>query len=250
MNKRELDILAIVTAEERVEVTKLAEELQVSQVTIRKSLDALETKGLIQREHGYAMIGSHDDINNRLAIHYMTKQNIAKAASGLIRNGETVLIESGSSCALLADRIAEADQNVTIITNSAFIANYIRKRPNAKVILLGGEYQCDSQVMVGPLVRKCVEGFFVDKMFIGTDGFSIKTGFTGKDYSRAETVRQMAQQANNVIVLTDSSKFHQLGVVSLLPLDKISTVITDKGIESDFEAYLRERNINVLKADV
>lgn len=247
MNKRELKILAIVTEQEKVEVSRLAEELGVSQVTVRKDLDALEARGLIQREHGFAMIGSRDDINNRLAVNYEIKQRIARAAAELVKNGETVVIESGSSCTLLADLLATTRQNVTIITNSAFIANYIRSRPYAKIILLGGEYQCDSQVMVGSLVNKCIEGFFVDKLFIGTDGFSEKTGFTGKDYARAETVRQMAQQANNVIVLTDSSKFKQQGVVSLLPLEKVGMVITDEGIGESSEVQLAKRNIEVIK---
>jgi len=246
MTARELHILHIVTERERIEVSKLAEELQVSPVTVRKDLDALETKGLIQREHGFALLGSQDDINNRLASNYEVKQRIAKEAAGLVQNGETVLIESGSCCTLLADLLASTRQDCTIITNSAFIANYIRKRPSAKIVLLGGEYQNNSQVMVGSLVGKCVENFFVDKMFIGTDGFSIQAGFTSKDYARAETVRQMAQQAARVIVLTDSSKFQQRGVVPLLPLDDIDTVITDGDIPEETEIYLLENKVKVL----
>jgi Transcriptional regulators of sugar metabolism len=248
MNKRELDILSIITERERVEVAKLAEELQVSQVTIRKDLAALETRGLIQREHGFALIGSQDDINNRLATNYEVKQMIAKEAASLVQNGETVIIESGSSCTLLADLLAATRQNITIITNSAFIANYIRKRPAAKMILLGGDYQNNSQVMVGSLVSRCVENFFVDKMFIGTDGFSVKTGFTSRDYARAETVRQMAQQANKVIILTDSGKFRQPGVVSLLPLENVDTVITDSDIDQGSESYLASKDITIIKS--
>lgn len=248
MNKRELEILNIVTESERIEVAKLAEMLNVSPVTIRKALDVLETKGLIQREHGYAIASSKDDINNRLAINYMTKQKIARAAADLVKNGETVIIESGSSCALLAEQLATNKKNVTIITNSAFIANYIKKKPYAKIILLGGEYQTESQVMVGSLVTKCIEGFFVDKLFIGTDGFSENAGFTGKDLPRAEAVQSMAEKANHVIVLTDSSKFSNQGVVSLLPLKKVSTVITDHDIQNEKETFLTEQGIKVLKA--
>jgi len=87
------------------------------------------------------------------------------------------MIESGSCCALLASELVSAKQNVTIITNSAFIADYIRKSPYAKIILLGGEHQNESQVMVGPIVRSCVQNFMVDKLFIGTDGVSKKSGW-------------------------------------------------------------------------
>jgi len=87
------------------------------------------------------------------------------------------MIESGSCCALLASELVSAKQNVTIITNSAFIADYIRKSPYAKIILLGGEHQNESQVMVGPIVRSCVQNFMVDKLFIGTDGVKKKSGW-------------------------------------------------------------------------
>jgi DeoR/GlpR family transcriptional regulator of sugar metabolism len=247
MNKRELQILDIVTERERIEVATLAEMLEVSPVTIRKALDMLETKGLIRREHGYAIASSKDDINNRLAINYEVKQRIAKAAAELVSSGQTVTIESGSSCALLADLIANTKPNVTIISNSAFIANYIKNKPYAKLILMGGDYQTSSQVMVGPLVKKCMEEFFVEKMFIGTDGFSEMTGFTGKDMSRAEAVQNMAEKAKDVIVLTDSSKFSQQGVVSLLPFNKISVVITDEGMPEDKETYLKDKGIQVIK---
>ena len=248
MNNREMEILDIVTNSGKIEVAKLADILGISSVTTRKALDALETRGLLVREHGYAIASSKDDINNRLAINYATKQKIAIKAAELVRSGETIIIESGSSCTLLAEIIASNRPNVTIITNSAFIAHYVKDKPYAKVILLGGEYQNESQVMVGSLVAKCVEGFFVDKIFIGTDGFSESAGFTGKDLPRAEAVQSMAKNATNVIVLTDSSKFAQQGVVSLLPLDKISCVITDDGITKETNKYLEKENIQVIKA--
>lgn len=248
MNKREVEILNIVTNSGKIEVAKLAEMLDVSSVTTRKTLDVLVDKGLLLREHGYAIATSKDDINNRLAINYVVKQKIAKVAADLVKSGETIIIESGSSCTLLAELIASNIPNVTIITNSAFIANYVKDKPHAKVILLGGEYQNESQVMVGSLVTKCIEGFFVDKIFIGTDGFSKATGFTGKDLPRAEAVQNMAKKAEHVIVLTDSSKFKQQGVVSLLPLEKISHVITDCGINKEDKTYLQGQKIKVIEA--
>jgi DeoR/GlpR family transcriptional regulator of sugar metabolism len=245
MKKREVDILKIVAELEKVEVSKLAEMMNVSQVTIRKALDELEEKGLILRERGYAIVNSKDDMNSRLAVNYEVKQRIAKAAAALIECGETILIESGSSCALLAELLAESKQNVTIITNSAFIAERIRHNRYAKVLLLGGEYQNESQVMVGPLVSKCVEGIYVNKLFIGTDGFSEEAGFTGKDLSRAEAVQNMSNKAANVIILTDSTKFDHHGVVSLLPFEKINQVNTDDGIKPEREKYLEKQGIDV-----
>ena len=248
MNKRQSQILDLLTQNKKLKVTELSDVLNVSQVTIRKDLSALEDSGIIVREHGYAKLNESDDINNRLAYHYDIKQKIAEKAVESIEDGETVMIESGSCCALVALEIAKTKKDVTLITNSAFIADYIRKTGNVRIILLGGEYQEESQVMVGPITRKCAEGFFVDKLFVGTDGFTRETGFTGNDYMRSEAVKDMAKQASNVIVVTDSVKFQQKGVVSLLDTKKVSYVYTDSNIPEETEEYLIENNIKIIKA--
>ena len=249
MNKRQSQILDLLTQNKKLKVTELSDVLNVSQVTIRKDLSALEESGIIVREHGYAKLNESDDINNRLAYHYDIKQKIAEKAVESIEDGETVMIESGSCCALVALEIAKTKKDVTLITNSAFIADYIRKTGNVRIILLGGEYQEESQVMVGPITRKCAEGFFVDKLFVGTDGFTKETGFTGNDYMRSEAVKDMAKQASNVIIVTDSVKFQQKGVVSLLDTKKVSYVYTDSNIPEDTEEYLVENNIKVIKTE-
>ena len=152
MNKRQTKILELLTQNKKVEVTKLSELLGVSQVTIRKDLDALSESGMLIREHGYATLNKSDDMNIRLAYHYEQKQKVAKKAVESIQHGETIMIESGSCCALVALEIAKTKKDVTLITNSAFIADYIRKHTAIKIILLGGEYQHESQVMVGPIL--------------------------------------------------------------------------------------------------
>ena len=110
--------------------------LGVSQVTIRKDLDVLEERGLLSREHGYAVMKNVDDINNRMAVRYDTKLKIAKEAAKSVVNGETIMIESGSS-ASWRSKLAADKKDVTIITNSAFIATYIREVSVGRVILLG-----------------------------------------------------------------------------------------------------------------
>ena len=247
MTNRHTLILEILSKKERIEVAKLAGLVGVSQVTVRKDLDQLEAQGLIQREHGYALIGSMDDIGNRLAYHYDIKRTIAAMAASTIQHGETVMIENGSCCALLAEEVAKSKRDVTIITNSAFIANHIRKIPGAKIVLLGGDYQTESQVMVGPITRKCAEEYFVDKLFIGTDGFTEKTGFTGTNRMRAEAVRDMAKQAANVIILTEAEKFSQQGVVALLGTDQVSRVYTDNRIPEESERFLDSQGVQVFK---
>ena len=104
-------------------------------------------------------------------------------------------------------------------------------------MLLGGEYQNESQVMVGPLVRSCVENFYVDKLFIGIDGLHERAAM-GRNLARAEAVRVMAEHAKKTIVLTDSAKFSRTGAVALLPLTRIHAIYTDDGIDPGKRDYL------------
>lgn len=230
----------------RTSVFRLFEKLGVSQVTIRKDLDALENRGIIHREHGFATLCSTDDINGRIAYHYEKKKKIAERAAKLVNDGDNIMIESGSCCALLADTLTTGRKELTIITNSAFIADYIRGKPNFQVILLGVIYQQDSQVMVGPMIRQCAENFFVDLFFIGTDGYSSKVGFTNREQMRAQAVRDMSLQAKEVIILTESEKFSKHGTVPMNLKDRIKTVITDKKISPDFQSELNQNNIKVI----
>lgn len=245
MPDRHTKIIEVVNINKRIEVSKLSELLKVSQVTIRKDLDLLEQKGILHREHGYAVISSTDDVGCRLSFNYDIKKKIAQLASSLVSNGETVMIESGACCALLAEELSYNKRDVTIITNSVFIADYIRKAPFGKVVLLGGDYQKESQVLVGPLTKKDAEDFFVDKLFLGTDGYNGKSGFTGKDLMRTEAVKAMAKNANKIIIITDSSKFFQQGVVTQFKGNEVNYLITDNNIPVEAVTALQQDGVEV-----
>jgi DeoR/GlpR family transcriptional regulator of sugar metabolism len=245
MAKRDSDILQIVSAEKKVEVTSLAERLGVSAVTMRKDLDALQAKGLILREHGYAMLVNPNDVGGRLAYHYDEKLLIARRAAELVADGATIMVESGSCCALLVRVLADTKQNVTVVTNSAFIANYVRDSAHVSVTLLGGAYQRDSQVMVGPLVRTCSQEFYVDRLFIGADGWVEGVGPTNADQMRADAVRSMAESAAEVVVLTESEKFAQRGAVPMRLTGKHVSVITDTHLSDDWRYRLEAAGVGV-----
>lgn len=248
MKKRETVILEFLNKETRLDVVTLAQQLGVSQVTVRKDLDSLEQKGFLRREHGYAVLRSPNDVSGRLANHYEEKLCIAKKAAELVSDGDTVMIENGSCCALLAEVLAETRQDLTIVTNSAFIADYIRRKANFQIALLGGVYQHDSQVMVGPMVRQCAENFFVKHFFIGVDGHSEDIGFTNQDQLRAQAVRDMARQAERVVIVTESEKFRQRGTVPLNLAQTEMLVVTDEQIPQDVVSCLNKRDVHVLVA--
>jgi DeoR/GlpR family transcriptional regulator of sugar metabolism len=247
MTERHAKILEALAKQQRIEVTILAGILKVSQVTVRKDLDFLENRGFIQREHGFASLETVDNTGKRMAFQYNIKQRIAKAAAETVEEGGTVMLESGSCCALLAEELLYNKRNITIVTNSVFIANHVRHAPYGKIILLGGYYQSESQVLVGSITRKCAEIFYSDKFFIGADGFSEETGFTGRDHHRAQTIQALSEQATNIVVLTESDKFHCRGVVNLVNTENVAEVFTDDKIPQNTEIFLLKKNVKVHK---
>lgn len=248
MNKRENAILTLLSEHGRLEVAELARRLEVSTVTMRKDLDALERLGVLRREHGFAIFGGGDDINNRLAFHYEAKQRIAREAAKLVRPGETVMIESGSCCALLAEEIAKMRSGVTVITNSAFIAGYIRRHEGTRVVLLGGDFQNDAQVVVGPLLTVCARQFYVDKLFIGVDGYVEGLGFMSNNHLRAQAVRDMAEQAARVIAVTESAKLGRASTVSLNLAKGVGEIVTDDSLTDEGERLMAAAGIRVYRA--
>ncbi len=249
MRKRETQILDLLGAKKKITVLELAEQFKVSDVTIRKDLAVLEEKGLLKREHGFATLPESDDISTRLLFNYETKRRIAKKALESVTDGETLMIESGSCCALLAEEIVLNRRGVTLITNSVFIANFLREKIGTRIILLGGEFQNESQVMVGPLIKKCAENFSVEKFFMGTDGFN-EAGAMSGDLMRAEAVRNMAESARRKIILTDSKKFSSASIVPLLPYKEIDSIYTDEKISDDKKNFLAEHGIQIILPEV
>ena len=227
MSTRQLTLLESIVGAGRIAVAELAGIAHVSTVTIRKDLDDLEARGLIRRERGVAMLVSPDDPAGRLAYHYAEKVRIAAAAAATVNDGETVMIEAGSCCAILAEQISIQCTGITIVTNSAFIAQRLGAHPMVSTVLLGGEQQHDSRVLVGPMVELCARQFIVDRLFIGTDGFTPSLGFTARDYMRATAVRALASRAERVVVLTESEKLGRHGPVPLLDAHDVAALWTD-----------------------
>ena len=248
MLERHQKIIDLVNSEERVEAKELARRMGVSAVTIRKDLDFLAGKSLLVKEHGYAARYREEDQTNRFSLQYDLKMEIAKAAAAMVKSGEVIMIESGSTCALLAAEIAASGRDITVITNSAFIASFISGKGDSRVILLGGEYQKESQVMVGPLVRVCAATFHVDKLFAGADGFDPAYGFTAGDLMRTDAIKAMAQAARHTIVLVDHTKFEQLGLVMQLPFDAVTTVVTDERVPEEALNAMQKAGVEVVIA--
>lgn len=245
MNERQQEIIYKVNELNQVSVNELAEQFNVSVVTIRHDLNFLEQNGYLKREHGYAVAIDSDNLDARMKIKFPLKQKIAEYAASLVNNDEHIFIEGGSTNALLARHLAYT-RRITLITSSYYIAQLL-KNTELKVVVIGGEYQKKSESVVGELACLAIKHLHFDKAFIGIDGFLPDTGFSGRNQMRTELVNTILTKPSENIIITDSSKFGQKQPHQLSPLEAIHRVITDQAINIEDEQYLTAKNIIVDK---
>ncbi|QCT21570.1 DeoR/GlpR transcriptional regulator [Jejubacter calystegiae] len=243
MNARQQQILQMVVERGRMNVSDLSRITGVSEVTIRQDLNLLEKQNYLRRAHGYAMPLESDDVETRMMNNFPVKQRLAEYAASLVKDGETIFIENGSSNALLARALGH-NRRLTLITASSHIA-WLLRESECEVILVGGSYQKKSETMVGPLARAFIRQINFTKAFIGIDGWQPDTGFTGKDMLRSDLVSAVLDKESETIVLSDSSKF---SVTWPWPLDaqhKFRRVITDNALDRRTVQQLEESGLKV-----
>lgn len=244
MNDRQKEILKIVSTKSKVSVKELANIFGISGVTVRQDLNFLEQQGFLKRVHGGVTFVNSDDISSRLLVNFEKKLDIAVKALGFVDEGETVLIESGSTNAILARELVKKE-NVTIVTPNVFIARECRKRDENSVVLLGGVYQKESESLIGPMVKRCIDIVNFRKAFIGIDGFTREAGFTSRDMMRADISSYIAQKCEQVFILTDSSKFGRTELVKLFDVEDVAFLITDEGIPDSDRDFLTRKGIKI-----
>lgn len=245
--ERKRIILNLLAEDSRLGVSDLAKRFGVTMVTARADLAALEEEGLILRVHGGAMPAYHPKIMERMRSGREIKQLIAKAAADLIEDGDTVIITAGTTTALIAKYLL-GKRDIHIVTNNTLLLTYARSNPQLCVTLVGGEFRSSEEGLVGSMALKSIEQFYVAKAFIGVDGASQKQGFTADCVESADFVRKMANQADDVIAVADSSKFGMAGFARILPFEKVDALVTDGNLDVAFEAKLLEANVNIFKA--
>ncbi len=247
LNERQTKILALLSLNELTSVNELATKLNVSSVTIRQDLNFLESGGLLKRVHGGAVLENAEDLTNRLGFNYEKKLRIARKAASLVKEGETILIESGSTNVLLARELVKK-KNVTLITTNVFIARQFRNNEPANIILLGGMYQQGSESLVGKITKVCLDQINFDKAFIGIDGYTSESGFTLRDLFRAEISSYIIKKTCEVIIITDSSKFGKTELTNICyPVD-INHIATDDELGNQFIEEFTKAGIDLILA--
>ncbi len=248
LNEREETILSRLSTQGSVSVSHLSRSLDVSEVTIRSDLSRLEQEGLLVRTHGGAVPAIHPHIFQRNSINIDEKNNIAKKASELIKDGDTVMIEAGTTTGLIP-RYLTGKKDVHIITNSNLVFSAARTNPELKITLTGGEYRNNTDSFVGPIAQETLQKFNVTYAFVGTDGLSAQAGITTHLVEGGEIIKIMRQKAKNLVLLADSSKFDKMGVVTILPLSEINTMYTDSKISKNAIEELNESGLQTVICD-
>lgn len=231
---RETAILERLAGEGSLSVSSLSQDLGVSEVTIRGDLAALEQQGMLVRTRGGAKATTLQHILQRQKVNVAAKERIAAAAAGLVSDHDTVMIEAGTTTALIVRWLA-GRRGVQIVTNSTLVFSNARLNPSLSIILTGGVFRRELEALVGPQAERTIKEFNPRIAFLGTDGFSPERGMTTRLMEGGQVAIRMREQAEETWLVADSTKFGQAGFVSFMPLSEITGVITDSGLSQ--EAY-------------
>jgi DeoR family galactitol utilization operon repressor len=222
-----------------ISVADLSRNLAVSEVTIRSDLKNLEDQGFLSRVHGGAVSGIHPHIMERQNLWVEEKQNIARAAAALVRNGDTIMIEAGTTTALVC-RYLGGKRDVHIVTNSVLAFTAAKNNPSIRITLSGGEWRSSTESLIGPIAVDTIRRFNVRFAFVGTDGFDARHGITTNLLEGGEIIKVMKERAGRTILLADSEKFNRAGPVTIMPLSDVDGIITDARIRDTAEEELKE----------
>jgi DeoR family transcriptional regulator of aga operon len=232
----------------RVLVNDLARHFSISQITIRKDLELLDGQGAIQRTHGGALpvqAGALLDptLREKEKLHRRQKTLIAEAAARLVEEGQSVLLDSGTTTTAIARALKDHAQ-LTVITNAINIAAELAGT-HIEVILTGGMLRKNSFSLVGPLAEQTLHQLSADILFLGVDGFDTKVGLFTPNLLESQVNRAMVEIARRTIAVCDSSKFGRRSLCNIMPVTSIHEVITDKQIpKADLQA-LKEAGVKV-----
>jgi DeoR family transcriptional regulator, galactitol utilization operon repressor len=244
LSEREKKILQFLTDDGTMSVSQMSRALNVSPVTVRADLNGLADKGVVVRTWGGAFPAFHPDIMERSRLMTDEKNRIAKKAASLVHDGDTIMVEAGTTTALVAKHLL-GRRDVKIVTNSALVLRDARLNPALSVTLVGGEFKPPTESLVGPIALHELERFHVRIAFVGTDGFSVADGLTTHLVEGAEIVKQMARLAAETVVVADSSKYGKRGFVTVLPLTAATRIITDSALPQSALAELQEAGVAV-----
>ncbi len=235
-----------------IEVTGLADEFNISSATIRRDLILLEKEGVCVRKRGGAVCSAQGvtlEIPYNIKKHRFTdeKNRIAKKALSLVENGDTILLDAGSTTYALACLLPSRER-LTVVTHDLNIAVKLAANPNINLICTGGVARANVFTLQGTQVVDFIRNLRVDKSFIGADAVHPDCTIGNVNIEEVPIKQAMIKAANQVILLTDSSKFGITGFAHVCDVDELNHIITDEGIPTEFRKCCDGKKVSVLIA--
>ncbi|CAN5600522.1 DeoR/GlpR family DNA-binding transcription regulator [soil metagenome] len=234
-----------------VRVSTLSDLLGVSEVTVRRDLELLEQRGVLERTHGGAVgtqrMGSEPSYTDALATRHVEKTLIGERAAGLVDPGDTIFLNGGTTTLEVFRHLAAP--RTKVITNHAAIAYEADDKSGlgVEVVVLGGQFRSSSHSMAGPMTRQAIGTVYANKAFLGVEGISLRYGLTTPSAAEAEIARLMIERtAGDVIVVADHSKLGTVADFVIGDLDQISRLVID-AIGEEYQRGLIAAQVDVVR---
>jgi DeoR family transcriptional regulator, aga operon transcriptional repressor len=249
--ERRRAILEVVNRDGRALVNELARAFDTSQVTIRKDLEILHADGLIHRTHGGALPSregalADPTLREKEKLHRKEKLRIAEAAAAMVKEGQVVILDSGTTTTAIA-RALRNFRNLTVVTKAVNMVAELAGT-EVEVILTGGTLRKNSFSLVGPIAEETLQKLTADILFLGVDGFDVKYGLSTPNLLEAKVNRIMVEVSKIAVAVCDASKFGRRSLSLIAPPDAIRHVITDQGISKSDLKGLKKAGIDVTLA--
>jgi DeoR/GlpR family transcriptional regulator of sugar metabolism len=248
--ERQNRIRKLVEQQGRVMVVELSQQFDVSEATIRRDLEEMDSMGWIQRTHGGALrvgrAAKEPPMFQRIEESRLEKQRIGQAAAKLVNDGETIFLGSGTTVLEIARNLPQ-DIHLTVITNSLPIVNELASHPNIEMIVIGGMLRQTELSMVGHIAEQAAREFRADKVFMGMRAIDARHGFTNDFLPETMTDRAILSIAPQVIVVADHRKFGRVSSVLVGPVTLAQLIITDNSISDEIVDELSEIGIELMR---
>lgn len=230
LNNRQLAILDMLKVQNSISISEFSSRLFFSASTIRRDLEVLESKNLVRRTHGGAVlvVDRNAEIPHsiRLADNSAAKSVIGKAAAGFVNNGDTIFLDSSTTALYLLPSLMDKT-DLTVITNGLKTASALSQYRNIRTICTGGTLRENSLSFIGAHTRSCIDFYYVDKLFFSSRSISAKYGITDINEEEALVRREMLMHCNTAFALADSSKFGTLSRCNVCSCQKADFIITE-----------------------
>lgn len=242
-------ILNLLKKRGSVSVYEILKECNASDITIRRDLSELEEKGLLIRTHGGAIKNTAVDnlftFNNKMNQNKENKEYICKIASKFIHDHDIIFIDCGSTMSFLPKYISKKE-SLTVITNSLPIISELIHIENIKLIVIGGEVLNERKATYGRSAERSIPHYHANKAFIGTDGISLSKGLTSYDEKESLITLKMAENADEVFLLCDSTKIEKNSFVNFAPFSIVDHIITDNKLDTRIISKYQKNNVSLI----